>query len=233
MRKSVGLADQRCASVPVDPPYFSNDFSPPHIEQRHLRATSMRRHLVLLAAAFALAPRGAAAEESSWIFRASCYSHSPQTGQRVAQYQPEEPAPAPADDTYQQSGYRYIHSGICVGNSQDHVHVVQTWGQGDSIRPYGEWEYPYRPGATPYGPWGNPQGPWTSPFNSPQNPYGAGQFGQAPWQSAPTPVGPWSRGPGPSSSGPWGQGSGAPAWGPGDAAAAQPPVPSVPPPPAP
>jgi hypothetical protein len=61
---------------------------------------------------------------------------------------------------------------------------VQTWGQGTAIRPYGEWEYPYRAGATPYGPWGNPQGPWTLPFDSWQNPYGLNRgpyYG--PWRS--------------------------------------------------
>ncbi|MGA2064681.1 MAG: hypothetical protein ABSG86_06920 [Thermoguttaceae bacterium] len=156
----------------------------------------MKRHLLFwLTAAFVLAPRGAAAEPSSWIFRPSCYSHAPDTGQRVAQYQPEEPAWAPYDETYQQSGYRYIRSSIQVGNNEDHVHVVQTWGAGECIRPYGEWQYPFRPGATPYGPWGNPQGPWTLPFDSWQNPSARGR---SPWGGQ----------------GPGGPGPGGPMWGP-------------------
>jgi hypothetical protein len=156
----------------------------------------MRRHPCLwLAAAIALAPRGAAAETSSWIFRPSCYSHSPQTGERVAQYQPEEPALAPYDETYQQSGYRYFRSSLQFGQGEDHAHLVQTWGA--PIRPYGEWEYPFRAGATPFGPWGNPQGPWTLPFDSWQNPFALGRLGgggQGGWQGGGRP-GPWPPGP--------------------------------------
>ena len=63
----------------------------------------------------------------------------------MAQYQPEKPAYLRDDDTYMESGYRHMESTLQVGNSSDHLHVVQTWGQGDLIRPYGEWEFPYRP----------------------------------------------------------------------------------------
>jgi hypothetical protein len=224
----------------------------------------MRRHQFLwLAAAVALAPRGAAAESSSWIFRPSCYSHAPDTGERVAQYQPEQPALAPQDGTYQQSGFRYYRSSIQFGEGEDHVHVVQTWGQGQCIRPYGEWEYPFRPGATPYGPWGNPQGPWTPPFGAGQNPAG---LGRAPWGggqgfNGPGPNwqgqwlnGPWSGPPQPQfqqqgqappwqmpaqGGGPGGQmpgpggGPGGPVLGPSGGAGGQPPAPPVPPPPSP
>ena len=110
----------------------------------------------------------AQASDVSWIFRPGYYTHSPVTGQRVAQYEPERPSIVPTDPTYQESGYR--HQIIQAGN--DRLNIVQTWGAGTAIRPYGEWEYPYRAGATPFGPWGNPQGPWTLPFDSWQNPYG-------------------------------------------------------------
>ena len=136
----------------------------------------MRTNIALIALLAALAPGGVKAEDSDWIFRPSYYSHSPMTGQRVAQYQPEEPALARVDPTYQESGYRHNETSIQFGDTADHLHIVQTWGQGDSIRPYGEWQYPFRAGATPYGPWGNPQGPWTLPFDSWQNPYGQGRF---------------------------------------------------------
>ena len=59
-----------------------------------------------------------------------------------------------------------------------------TWrrgGEGESIRPYGEWQRPFRAGATPYGPWGNPSGPWTTPFGSWDNPYGLGRLPTPPW----------------------------------------------------
>jgi hypothetical protein len=148
----------------------------------------MKRHLVIcwLIALFPMAaPRPAVADEASWIFRPSYYSHSPETGDRVVQYQEEQPVYARVDPTYQESGYRHIESNIQVGNSADHFHVVQTWGQGDQIRPYGEWQFPFRAGATPYGPWGNPQGPWTLPFDSWRNPYGLGQLPRGPWQFGP------------------------------------------------
>jgi hypothetical protein len=141
----------------------------------------MRLSLVFTAALVALTPVGVGAEGPSWIFRPACYSHSPVNGQRVAQYCPEAPALTWADDTYLESGYRHITTSIQVGNTSDHTHVVQTWGQGQFIRPYGEWEYPFRAGATPYGPWGNPQGPWTLPFDSWQNPYGLGQSPNSSW----------------------------------------------------
>ena len=96
------------------------------------------------------------------------YTHSPVTGQRVAQYEPEQPSIVPVDPTYQESGYR--HQLIQLGT--DNLNLVQTWGEGTAIRPYGEWQYPFRAGATPFGPWGNPQGPWTLPFDSWRNPYG-------------------------------------------------------------
>jgi hypothetical protein len=140
----------------------------------------MTRHIALLVVLAASASAGTAAA-SSWIFQPSYYSHSPETGQRVVQYQPEQPAIAPFDPTYQESGYRQSTASIRVGNSSDHIHVVQTWGQGENIRPYGEWLFPYRAGATPYGPWGNPQGPWTLPFDSWQNPFALGQMQQGPW----------------------------------------------------
>ena len=198
----------------------------------------MRRHLVWLATAFALAPRGRGGGTVELDLRPSYYSHSQETGQRVAQYQPEEPAFAPCDSTYQQSGFRYFHSGIQVGNSEDHVHVVQTWGAGANIRPYGEWGIPFRPGATPYGPWGNPQGPWTQPWGAGQSrlpwgggqgPSGPGQFPSGGWQNpvGPGPNGPWSGGPQPQGQ-PWNQGPAAPVPGPAAQPAAVPPPPMPP-----
>ena len=135
----------------------------------------MRRHLPLVALLLAVAPAGAMAEEASWIFRPATYSHSPSTGKRIAQYQPEEPAVLHCDPSYQESGYRHEVITIGHGEGADHLNYIQTWGLGVGIRPYGEWEYPFRAGATPLGPWGNPQGPWTLPFDSWQNPYGLQQ----------------------------------------------------------
>lgn len=140
----------------------------------------MKRHLVISAATIAvLAAVGPA--KAAWIFHPSRYSHDPATGQRVVQFAPAEPSLAKVDPTYQLSVYRHNRSSLRIGNSADHLHVVETWGQGDSIRPYGEWLYPFREGATPFGPWGNPQGPWTDPFGAWVNPYGLGRLPHPPW----------------------------------------------------
>ena len=121
-------------------------------------------------------------EAPSWIFRPSAYSHDATTGARVNQFQPEKPAYAREDPTYRESGYRHYHVAIPGANgTYDHTHIVQAWGAGELIRPYGEWEFPYRAGATPFGPWGNPQGPWTLPFESWVNPYGLGKLPNPPW----------------------------------------------------
>lgn len=122
------------------------------------------------------------ARADSWIFRPSTFSHDAATGRRVAQFQPETTAYYRSDPTYQESGYRHIRSALRgADGSYDYQHIVQTWGLGQLIRPYGEWEYPYRAGATPYGPWGNPGGPWTLPFDSWINPYGLGKLPNPPW----------------------------------------------------
>ncbi len=136
----------------------------------------MRRHLVLVVALAAIAQIAPAAEKKSWVFRPSYYTHNPATGERVDQFAKPAPAYVREDPTYQQSAYRHTTTNRLYGESSDHLHVVETWGQGESIRPYGEWLYPYRAGATPYGPWGNPQGPWTAPFGSWVNPYGLGRY---------------------------------------------------------
>src|SRR3972149_3194254 len=129
----------------------------------------MRRHLVLVILPPAVLSVVAAAQ-AGWIFQPSHYSHDPRTGERVSQFSPGTPAYVREDPTYQQSAYRQSRTTLRYGDSSDNLHIVETWGHGESIRPYGEWLFPYRAGATPYGPWGNPQGPWTMPFDSWVNP---------------------------------------------------------------
>ena len=107
-----------------------------------------------------------------WIFRPSYFTHNPTNGERVTQFAPEKAPVVAVDPTYQQSGYRHVRGALEVGGSFDYDHIVETWGRGDSIRPYGEWEYPFREGATPFGPWGNPRGPWSLPYSPWFNPYG-------------------------------------------------------------
>jgi hypothetical protein len=142
----------------------------------------MRPHLLLLAALAPAALPCSAPADPAWIFRPSSYTHDPHTGQRVTQYAPKQPAYARVDPTYQQSGYRHDQAILRgADGSADRVHIVETWGAGEAIRPYGEWEYPFRAGATPFGPWGNPAGPWTSPYGSWVNPYGLGRLPIPPW----------------------------------------------------
>jgi len=148
------------------------------------------------------------------MFKPGHYSHDPATGARVAQHQQPAPAYVREDPTYLQSGYRHSQSRIYVGGSGDFRHIVETWGEGELIRPYGEWLFPYRAGATPYGPWGNPQGPWTMPFDSWANPYGTWNR-YYPYAPSPLPYG--TRG-GYGGRGPYrGFGAGATPYGPGHA----------------
>jgi len=141
---------------------------------------AIQRFLPYLAVAFWVWASNSVTPAQSWIFQPSYFSHSPQ-GDRVAQFQPEASIAAPTAPNYMVSGYRHTRSTIRGAESYDHLHVVRTWGLGEFLRPYEEWEFPFRPGATPYGPWGNPQGPWTLPFDSWRNPYGLGRLPGFPW----------------------------------------------------
>ncbi len=142
----------------------------------------MRRHLVALVVLLLLLLSIQKAVAASWVFQPSQFSHNPETGERVGQYAPKRPAYVRIDPTYRQSGYRHHRQVLRgAGGSVDRRHIVETWGDGEQIRPYGEWLFPFRAGATPYGPWGNPQGPWTLPFESWVNPYGLGQLPYPPW----------------------------------------------------
>ena len=147
----------------------------------------MRRHLVLLVVLPALAPAALGQAADSWIFRPSNYTHDPDGGQRVSQHTRKQAAYVQIDPTYTRSGYRHTRSTLRgIGGSVDRRHIVETWGAGETIRPYGEWQYPFRAGATPYGPWGNASGPWTMPFESWGNPYGL--LSHSPWQYGGYPI---------------------------------------------
>jgi len=142
----------------------------------------MKRHLVLLAAVAATSASALHAR-ADWIFRRSTFSHDRTTAKRVDQYASQKVSYTRNDPSYLESGYRHNRSVLRgADGSADRLHTVQTWGAGEAIRPYGEWQRPYRAGATPYGPWGNPQGPWTTPFESWINPYGQwNRYFYAPW----------------------------------------------------
>lgn len=171
----------------------------------------MRQHLAAAVFLSTLSIGATAPAESSWIFQPSTYSHDPQSGERVTQYASPAPARVSVDPTYQRSGYIHNRTTLRgIGGSIERRHYVETWGAGEAIRPYGEWEYPFRAGATPFGPWGNPSGPWTLPFDSWVNPYGLGKlynpyWHQNPWYGPPGRPGMGEPATGPDG-GPWGPG---------------------------
>jgi hypothetical protein len=155
----------------------------------------MKQHLAIVFVLSIFVVPAAEASDVSWMFRPGYYTHSPETGQRVAQYEPERPSIIPTDPTYQESGYR--HQVIQLGT--DYLNLVQTWGAGTAIRPYGEWERPYRPGATPYGPWIMPYRAWQNPYgpaNGPFYGYGANPYGGALYGLRPEAAGGWQGWPG-------------------------------------
>lgn len=142
-----------------------------------LRSVAWRAYLLL---GVYLWSSSSLAGAQSWVFQPSYYSHGPQ-GERIIQYSRPADVPVPYAPNYVVSGYRHSRSTIRGEESYDHLHIVKTWGLGEYIRPYEEWEFPFRPGATPFGPWGNPQGPWTLPFQSWINPFALGQLPNPPW----------------------------------------------------
>ncbi|MEM9366798.1 MAG: hypothetical protein AAGD07_12450 [Planctomycetota bacterium] len=86
--------------------------------------------------------------------RPSTYSHDPTSGQRVAQYAPIAPPVGPQQPRLRTGGYTHTRSTLSFGPSLDQYHRVEQWGE--PVRPYGEWQFPFRPYSTPYPNWGPP-----------------------------------------------------------------------------
>ncbi len=69
--------------------------------------------------------------ESSWAFRRSTYSHAPETGGRVAQFQRIEPVEGLDDPRQYTSGYRRTRTTLRgADGSVDATYQVQNWGNG-------------------------------------------------------------------------------------------------------
>ncbi len=132
----------------------------------------------------ALACAAAPAAAADWMFEQSTFSHNPQTGERVTQYARPAPAFAPNRPDYLESGYRHSTSSIVTPLGADHTHIVEEWGR--PVRPYGEWQFPYRPYSVPYPQWG-PQFGWGGyfPYAPYGQPYGAGPYGGGPYGNIP------------------------------------------------
>lgn len=122
------------------------------------------------------------AAADDWISLPSYFTHHPQTGQRVQQYAPIGPFYVYPRADFLSSGYHHTRSSIRIGGSADHYHLVEEWGR--PVRPYGEWQFPFRPYSVPYALWGPP---WYG-FG-----WGAGvplPFAYYPWGAHPGSAGP-------------------------------------------
>lgn len=109
---------------------------------------------LLLLAAELLPGSGLTNCSADWLTMPSRYSHDVVTGQRVAQFAPQELPTTAVAQPLRSSGYTHYRSSLAYGQSADNYHKVQQWG--DPVRPYGEWRFPYRPYSTPYPNWGAP-----------------------------------------------------------------------------
>jgi hypothetical protein len=115
-------------------------------------------------------------EQPSWIFRRSAYTHDPNTGARVAQYQ-RLPAVEPLEDErLVTSRYHRVQTNLRGTNgSSEEYYDVQSWGNGrggiDS-----EWERFHNAWKESYlqGTFYNQQGPG---FNSYPGQFGYGGYG--------------------------------------------------------
>lgn len=141
---------------------------------------AVRPHAFAMTVACFLFPIGAS-NAADWIASPSFYTHSPETGGRTDQFRADTVVMAPAEDPNSRGVYRHYRSSLRVPGFADNLHVVDR--SGFEVRPYGEWQFPYRPYSVPYYQWG-PQLPLVV-----GNGWGWG-WGGGPWNG-----GPWTGGP--------------------------------------
>lgn len=103
----------------------------------------------------------AEAQGPDWFTSGSYFTHNPQTKERVHQFA-ARPVVRHTPDPFM-SVYRQQRSSMTVDGSSDHYHKVYQFGE--TVRPYGEWEFPYRPYSVPYSDWA-----YGSPFGHLANP---------------------------------------------------------------
>lgn len=90
------------------------------------------------------------ASAQTWLTEPSYFTHNPESGERVTQYQRNDRVVH--SPTATRSVYRHIRSTLQVGDSVDYYHAVDQYG--GPVRPYGEWRFPFRPFSAPYSQWG-------------------------------------------------------------------------------
>ncbi|WP_442485380.1 hypothetical protein [Aeoliella sp. SH292] len=185
-----------------------------------LVSSSMTARLVcamLLSAGIARAEE--CCEQPSWVFSPSTFSHDPESGARVAQYERHAWVDELPDPRIVTSGYRTSRTHLPgAAGSSDTFYEVQNWANGNGQldaeweRMHDAWQDSYLTGSfyqgsmNTQGPW--QQGPWQpgpwqpGPWNGP--------WQQGPWQQGPWNNGPWQQGPqqGPWNNGPWQGGQG-------------------------
>ena len=113
------------------------------------------------------------AQAIDWIAAPSRFTHDPRSGQRVWQF--ASPPTVYHDPPLSRSVYRQSRSSLQVGDSADHYHVVDRYGE--EVRPYGEWRFPYRPFSVPYSEWGPQPGGGFGPAYGFGGGFGAGGAG--------------------------------------------------------
>ncbi len=114
---------------------------------------------------------------SDWLTLPSTYTHDAARGKRVSQFTAIENPTTTTVPNFRTSGYTHTRSRLGFGGSIDNYHRVEEWGE--PVRPYGEWQRPFRPGSVPYSLWGPPfgglnQGPFGpfGGFNGNRNRFG-------------------------------------------------------------
>lgn len=157
----------------------------------------------------------ATAQVGDWMTAASYYTHDPGTMKRVHQYAPDPKVIHTPDPSV--SVYRHQRSNLRVDGSIDQYHKV--YRTGGVVRPYGEWQRPFRPYSVPFSDWayGSPYGHLANPpRTNPNLPptlllpgYGPGYPG--PGYPGPGYPGPGYPGPGPGAPYPGGPFPGGPA----------------------
>ena len=121
-----------------------------HRDKDRLQRDCRLMLLALVVMAVGLGWHCTSASAQSWITAPSYYTHDPQSGRRVDQYQQNDRVVHTPSTT--RSLYRHRRSTLQVGDSIDIYHSVEQYG--NPVRPYGEWRFPYRPFSVPYPQWG-------------------------------------------------------------------------------
>lgn len=157
-------------------------------------------------------------EQTSWVFNPSTFSHDPESGARVAQYDRHAWVDELPDPRMVTSGYRTSRTHLPgAAGSSDTFYEVQNWANGrgqldaEWERMHDAWKESYLTGSYYNGGMSGPwqPGPWNGPWQP--GPWQPGPWGNGPWQGGPWNNGPWQGGPW--QPGPWN--GGGPGFGPG------------------